>query len=79
MGGPLTGPRPDPGPGGRAKGDLKRGGKLFPTRGKAPGFAKPKPKPARMATPEAGQSFASVRKPRRKPVRKTTRMSGSGR
>jgi hypothetical protein len=41
----------------------------------------PREKPAgRMATPPAGQSFASVRKPtRRKPVRKTTRMSGSGR
>lgn len=41
----------------------------------------PRDKPAgRMATPTAGQSFASVRKPtRRKPVRKAARMSGSGR
>jgi len=37
-------------------------------------------RPARMATPTAGQSFASVRKPtRRKPVRRPSRMSGSGR
>ena len=41
----------------------------------------PREKPAgRMATPPAGQTFASVRKPtRRKPVRKATRQSGSGR
>ena len=36
-------------------------------------------KPARMATPSSGQDFASVRKPTRKPVRKASRMSGSGR
>lgn len=36
--------------------------------------------PARMATPKSGQEFAAGRKPtRRKPVRKATRMSGSGR
>ncbi len=42
---------------------------------------KPREKPAgRMATPSAGQDFASVRKPsRRKPVRRGSRMSGSGR
>jgi hypothetical protein len=41
----------------------------------------PREKPAgRMATPPAGQTFASVRKPtRRKPVRKASRTSGSGR
>ncbi len=36
-------------------------------------------RPARMATPKSGQSFASVRKPKRTPVRKASRMSGSGR
>jgi len=36
--------------------------------------------PARMPTPQAGQIHAAIRKPtRRKPVRKATRMSGSGR
>jgi len=36
--------------------------------------------PAAMPTPAAGQTHAALRKPtRRKPVRKATRMSGSGR
>ena len=35
--------------------------------------------PARMPTPKAGQSHAALRKPSRKPVRKASRMSGSGR
>lgn len=36
--------------------------------------------PARMPTPASGQVHAALRKPtRRKPVRKATRMSGSGR
>jgi len=38
------------------------------------------PAPARMPTPKAGQTHAALRKPtRRKPVRKASRMSGSGR